>query len=62
MKAKDYEKLISDMNVSDAAQDWATDNVWLSDHEDDNGNLNKDTYMAEIYSKVVEYVENIENA
>ena len=39
-----------------AAIQWAVDNTWLSDHEDEHGNLNEDTYEREIEAKVSEYV------
>ena len=41
---------------ADAVQ-WAVDNTWLSDHEDENGVLNEATYEAEIDAKVSEYIE-----
>ena len=48
-------------NWSDAewmkALNFAEENVWFSDHEDENGTLNEATYDAEFESKVVEYVE-----
>lgn len=60
MTTKTAQQLIDELNASKAAVEWGLDNVWFADHEDESGDLDEESYLMEVYSKIVEYQEEYE--